>query len=435
MNNDSKLSLSMSRLIVFLAIQLSFISALPFATYGAILFADDFELSGWTPLMAGWSDQTDFPNLGITNVPPPGGPFPSGTHAAIAALGTNIPQKGLRRIGMNWTEVYARWFVYYGTGFQWPSDGNSSGAENLFKSQTMSGLPTWVFYSSDAGTNGQTMSPPQATIQTNRWYCLEIHIKRGNPGVFEGWIDDQLKWSNSNLSTGTTYIDRLQLMSALDTNQLVQTQWLDAFAVGDTRIGCTIPIPVLVPDVLTKELSLAGTILSASGFTISVNGTDTSSAQDWMVTAQTPSANTQAAPGTAVSLTLVPIASLPSPQTPASTNTADSGGGGGCYIATAAYGSPLAKEVQLLRIFRDRHLMTNPIGRSAVFIYYKFSPPMANLIGKQELLRSMARITLAPLVWWAKLALYSPALAYLCAVMACVFASVLLYGVLLVARR
>jgi hypothetical protein len=37
--------------------------------------------------------------------------------------------------------------------------------------------------------------------------------------------------------------------------------------------------------------------------------------------------------------------------------------GGGCFIATAAYGSSMDSHVNLLREFRDRFLLTNPVGK------------------------------------------------------------------------
>ena len=70
----------------------------------------------------------------------------------------------------------------------------------------------------------------------------------------------------------------------------------------------------------------------------------------------------------------------------------------GCFIATAAFGSKFEKHVQLLRRFRDLYLMPSSIGRTFVKVYYKYSPPMANFIAKHDILRTMARWGLAPLI-------------------------------------
>jgi len=74
------------------------------------------------------------------------------------------------------------------------------------------------------------------------------------------------------------------------------------------------------------------------------------------------------------------------------------GGGGGCFIATAAYGSLVEPHVKILRDFRDRFLITNIAGKSFVNLYYKYSPPLANYIAKHDNLRLIVRMTLFPLV-------------------------------------
>ncbi|MFU8796718.1 MAG: CFI-box-CTERM domain-containing protein, partial [Dehalococcoidia bacterium] len=69
-----------------------------------------------------------------------------------------------------------------------------------------------------------------------------------------------------------------------------------------------------------------------------------------------------------------------------------------CLIATAAYGTPMADEVQVLREFRDACLVTNPVGRALVWTYYRTSPPIADLIVQHPGLKPMMRAALLPAV-------------------------------------
>jgi hypothetical protein len=70
----------------------------------------------------------------------------------------------------------------------------------------------------------------------------------------------------------------------------------------------------------------------------------------------------------------------------------------GCFVATAAFGTPMARELDRLRAFRDRVLLGNPAGRLAVAAYYAFSPSVARAIERDERLRAGARALLAPLI-------------------------------------
>jgi len=72
--------------------------------------------------------------------------------------------------------------------------------------------------------------------------------------------------------------------------------------------------------------------------------------------------------------------------------------GGGCFIATAAYGSYLDSHVETLRDFRDSYMVTNPVGQALVSAYYKLSPPVAELIDDHPTLKPIVRIGLMPAV-------------------------------------
>jgi hypothetical protein len=102
----------------------------------------------------------------------------------------------------------------------------------------------------------------------------------------------------------------------------------------------------------------------------------------------------------------------PAPPPPPPPTPGGGGGddGGSCFIAVAAFGSPLAPQVQLLREFRDRYLLTHGAGRLFVAAYYRVSPPLAKRIAQSEILRSIVRAGLLPILAWTKLALWSPGL-------------------------
>lgn len=76
-----------------------------------------------------------------------------------------------------------------------------------------------------------------------------------------------------------------------------------------------------------------------------------------------------------------------------------SSGGGSCFIATSAFGTPLAEEVQVLSRFRDEYLLQTKSGRRLVSIYYKIGPLISHEVEKSDTLKSVVRATLRPFVW------------------------------------
>jgi hypothetical protein len=73
-------------------------------------------------------------------------------------------------------------------------------------------------------------------------------------------------------------------------------------------------------------------------------------------------------------------------------------GGGGCFVATAAFGSPMAAQVDILRQFRDRYLLTNVWGREFVAWYYQNGPAAAHWIQDRPLVKMAVRTALYPLI-------------------------------------
>ncbi len=77
-------------------------------------------------------------------------------------------------------------------------------------------------------------------------------------------------------------------------------------------------------------------------------------------------------------------------------------GGGGCLIATAAFGSELAPQVQLLREVRDNTLLSTTTGSSFITefnnVYYTFSPVIADLERKNPMFKESVKTFITPMI-------------------------------------
>lgn len=68
-----------------------------------------------------------------------------------------------------------------------------------------------------------------------------------------------------------------------------------------------------------------------------------------------------------------------------------------CFIATVAYGTSFAKEIDSFRGFRNKVLMTNKLGRIFVKFYYSESRKLCNILVDMETTKRVLRVLLNPL--------------------------------------
>lgn len=95
----------------------------------------------------------------------------------------------------------------------------------------------------------------------------------------------------------------------------------------------------------------------------------------------------------------ISAASVPTSFTASTSAT----GKGSCFVATAAFGTPMAEQVEILRKFRDRYLLTNNPGRKFVAWYYLHGPAAANYIKDKPVMKAAVRVALYPLIGFSYL--------------------------------
>jgi glucose/arabinose dehydrogenase len=76
--------------------------------------------------------------------------------------------------------------------------------------------------------------------------------------------------------------------------------------------------------------------------------------------------------------------------------------GGGCLIATAAYGTEMAPQIQQLRELRDNHLLKTESGinfmNSFNSFYYSFSPVIADYERENPIFREAVKVMITPMI-------------------------------------
>ena len=85
-----------------------------------------------------------------------------------------------------------------------------------------------------------------------------------------------------------------------------------------------------------------------------------------------------------------------------SVNTDGDNGGGGCLIATAAYGSEMSPQVQFLREIRDGKVMSTDSGASFMTgfnsLYYSFSPYIADYQRENPVFKEIVKAGITPML-------------------------------------
>ena len=142
---------------------------------------------------------------------------------------------------------------------------------------------------------------------------------------------------------------------------------------------------------MTKNGGASVTIVSSGDATNNIwfapSGTTTFAASATMTKTVSGTATTILAPATAGTYYLYVIdaaGNISSLSTATLTVTS-------CFIATAAYGTPAAEQIGVLRQFRDEVLLNNEFGAAFVTLYYRTTPPIADFISEHEVLRTIVR--------------------------------------------
>ena len=252
--------------------------------------------------------------------------------------------------------------------------------------------PTTTLIGNLVGTIRVTAATTNATSQTSSETAYRLSTSTF--GTSTSFIVEVAYTSVTSTSTSTTYVSTTSVTSST-TMTSISTSYIATTSVTSTS---------------TSWVTIAtGTVSRTTTSTISIPSTRTTTVTETKYktttfggTTSTTSTSTASVTATSTSLTILPTTVTQTTTTSLTTTPFNITGRPTCLIASAAYGSDLSPQVQALRMFRDRLVLSTFAGTQFMKVfnawYYSFSPTIARLISNSPSLSLAARALIYPLI-------------------------------------
>lgn len=267
------------------------------------------------------------------------------------------------------------------------SDGSASSLAVSWAASTTPGVTGYrVYYSSPDGATANEASPVLVLGATNTTLTglpLAPTAPTGTPAVALTALSQALLVSWTQVSGATGYVVDY-VSSDPPSSGTVTVSGGSTLSTTLAGLGNGVTYTVTVTPVAETRVAVFVTAVIDSTLP-SAPGSSNESSPSTTVTTQ-------------IGVTITGTTSLPVSDFPEASTASPNLKGEGCFIATAAYGCYSAAQVQALRDFRDRYLMTNTPGRAFVAWYYHYGPKAAHFINMHPWLKAPVRVALLPLI-------------------------------------
>ncbi len=245
--------------------------------------------------------------------------------------------------------------------------------------------------------DGRLVAEAHPDLEYGEWYYLYLRFSRGGKVVAKlvgNGVSETLEYvDDTPFPPGSFGVFAGGYVGEHANRVHFDAAWLTVLIPEETTVTAT--ETVTETETLTETMTVTETT-TAPGAMVTTTITTTIPAST--ITKTVTETETTTAAGEAITKTITETKEV----TKTVTSTATAQGGPRCLIATAAFGSELAPQVQALREFRDGFIMKTFAGRNFMTafnaFYYSWSPYIARAEHQNPALRSIVRASIYPLL-------------------------------------